>query len=144
MTSKTLYWGIEIPTILFEDENVKSILSDDDNLIKRSKLHCTLLFVGRKQTVEETKYLALENVPCVVYCDALGYSENAAALRVSKIMYGSKELELYDMERPLHITLALAKNVKPKDSIYALIGGGNLKKFQKEIIVNGNITRYTR
>lgn len=143
MVSKTLYWGIKIPDNVFEDEYVREILSSDERLIKKSELHCTLLYVGRKQNDEEARYFELENVPCTVHCDAIGYSDKAAALRVSRIVHEFGDIE-YDMERVLHVTLALGHDVKPKDAVHALIGGGSLIMLPKEMVMHGVVTRYTR
>lgn len=140
----TMYWGIELSTELFNNDVIKSIFESNPNLVPLKKIHSTLLFVGKREGVEEEKdFIPLESKQCKLIIDAYGVSEDALALRVKSITYetedGETKMPAYPNKQQ-HITMGLRVGIPAKDSVLTLLDDKNITPFDIEL--TGTVKRY--
>lgn len=141
----TSYWGIELTNEVFENIVLKELLESNKELIKLEKIHSTLLFVGKVDTMQDkensiAKYVGKE---CKLTIDAIGYSENACALKVKtiKLLDSDDDIPSYAIQQ--HVTVALKKGTAAKDSVLTLTTDkGKIINLAEEIVLNGKVKRY--
>jgi len=142
----TAYWGVDLDMSILDKTEIKEFLELNPLLIKNKKIHCTLLYVGKKEgNVDEEKFKDLEGKEVFVNITGFGHSENAMALQVDLVSYVNDSNEIivvpfFGVQK--HITVALKEGVKAVDSVKTLLGEGTVNNFDSEYIVKGNIKRY--
>jgi hypothetical protein len=142
---RILYIGIDINNKIIDDI-LDSILNDKtkpnflENKTKKEEYHVTLIF---KPTKEEIDQIPSQETKCKIYLEGIGYSENAVAIKVEKILTEREEIVPYFLKKEgiLHITISLAEGIKPVNS-YLAINEGNYDKFEEIICIDGNIKYY--
>lgn len=133
-----IYIGVNIDNKIINDVfKDKSIL---ENKSVKEEFHVTLVFKPKK---EQKDQIPSEGTPCDVFLKGIGSSPDAVAIDVEKILKDSGENVLCFLKEDgiLHITVALAKGIKPANS-YLAITNGTYKKFEKIICVKGYIKYY--
>lgn len=156
--NKTLYWGVSLSNDIYENDIIKTFLSEHTDLIPLPKakppknIHTTLLFVGKKEDERELVYDGLEGTECTVTVDAYGYSDNALALQVESITYLKDgtvtDLPSFPNHGKQHVTLALKEKVMAKDSVKVLLSkdeegnGGTVISFDPKLVLTGYVKRY--
>jgi hypothetical protein len=142
----TAYWGVDLDMNILDKEEIKDFLELNPLLIKNKKIHCTLLYVGKKEgNINEEKFKDLEGKEVFVNITGFGYSKNAMALQVDLVSYVNDNSEIESVSFfgiQKHITVALKEGVKAVDSVKTLLGEGTLNVFKNEYIVKGGIKRY--
>jgi hypothetical protein len=133
-----IYIGVNI-----DNEIIKDVFKDKSILENKSvkeEFHVTLVFKPKKVQKDQ---IPSEGTLCKVYLEGFGYSLDAVAIKVEKILTDSGENVLCFLKEDgiLHITVALAEGIKPANS-YLAITNGTYKKFKKIICVNGYIKYY--
>jgi hypothetical protein len=120
------------------ESSLDSSFLEDKN--KKKEFHVTLSFKPKK---EQKDQIPNEETPCDVYLEGIGYSNDAIALKVEKILTNSGENvpSFLKEDGILHITIALAENIKPANS-YLAITDGTYKKFEEILCIKGNIKYY--
>ena len=142
----TAYWGVDLDMSILDKIEIKEFLESNPLLIKNKKIHCTLLYVGKKESnINEEKFKDLEGKEVFVNITGFGHSENAMALQVDLVSYVNNDNEIiivpfFGVQK--HITVALKEGVKAVDSVKTLLGEGAVINFDSEYIVKGNIKRY--
>lgn len=142
----TAYWGVDLDMSILDKKEIKEFLELNPLLIKNKKIHCTLLYVGKKEgNVDEEKFKDLEGKEVFVNITGFGHSENAMALQVDLVSYVNDSNEIivvpfFGVQK--HITVALKEGVKAVDSVKTLLGEGTVINFDNEYIVKGSIKRY--
>jgi len=137
-----IYIGVNIDNKIIKDV-FKDIFKDksilDDKSVKE-EFHVTLVFKPKK---EQKDQIPCEGTPCKVYLEGFGYSTDAVAIKVEKILTDSGENVPFFLKEDgiLHITIALAEGIKPANS-YLAITNGTYEKFKKIICVKGSIKYY--
>lgn len=132
-----IYIGISI-----NNESIQTLVDNSklDKKTVKDEFHVTLVF---KPTEENKNKIPKEGTLCKVHLGGIGYSEDAIAVSVQKILTESGEEVNYFLKDDgiLHITIALADGIKPVNS-YLAIKNGNYTEFERVIIVDGVITYY--
>jgi hypothetical protein len=141
-----IYIGVNIDNKIIKDvfkDVFKDIFKDksilDDKSIK-DEFHVTLVFKPKK---EQKDQISCEGTSCKVYLEGFGYSPDAVAIKVEKILRDSGEDVPCFLKEDgiLHITVALAEGIKPANS-YLAITNGTYEKFKKIIYIEGSIKYY--
>lgn len=131
---KTLYWGVfvdEIDRILNLGLVNKELKKNKHLAPKIDELHCTMLFV--KNGVDETPYKEYENKKVDLIITHVAYDKKIMALRVNPTFP-------CDNKHP-HITLALAKGVRPVYSNQMLENPIEDIKLFKPFVIKGTVIR---
>ena len=147
----TSYWGIELTNEVFENKILKELLESNKELIKLEKIHSTLLFVGKVDTMQDKENLIAKYVgkECKLTIDAIGYSENACALKVKNIKLleadsadsAGSDIPSYATQQ--HVTVALKKGTVAKDSVLTLTTDkGKIINLEEELALKGKVKRY--
>ena len=139
----TLYWGIPVDTniinnLISTNETIQNMIKEH-NLVIRQSFHVTLLFVGKKVNESEQLFVPLTNTVCEIEIDAIGYSTDAIALRVSNIK-GDSDVPFFGKQK--HITIALKNGVLPVDSVNTLLGQGTILELPERITISGKVRKY--
>ena len=141
----TSFWGIELNNDIIQNTIIQEILQDNPHLIPLNKIHSTILYVGKKINDNEQKYIPYENKKCKIYISHVGFSDDAIALKIDKIIL-TETLEKMPSDAVIqHVTIALKKGIPAKDSIKTLEHNevnNNYIKFNELIELEGNVKRY--
>jgi len=141
-----IYIGVNIDNKIINDvfkDVFKDVIKDKsffDDKTEKDEFHVTLVFKPKK---EQKDQIPCEGTSCKVYLEGFGYSPDAVAIKVEKILTDNEENVSSFLKKDgiLHITVALAEGIKPADS-YLAITNGTYKKFKKIICVEGYIKYY--
>jgi hypothetical protein len=136
----TMYWAVELDNSVFDNEEIKIFLDEHPNLIKLSKIHSTLLFVGKKINKDEEIFLSFVGKECCVTIDSFGHSDNAMALNVKSMTCDNIDVPSFATRQ--HVTMALKEGVSAKDSVNTLLGDGTVKLLSTNITIMCNVKRY--
>lgn len=136
--NKTAYWGIELPTI--QNDILDVALKANTNLVPLTKIHSTLLYVGKKDNENEKLFVEHESKECVLTITSFGISEFALCLKVDSIVFTDNKTEVPTCATIQHVTYALSEGTKAMDSINAL--KVNIIKFDRPIEVTGTVKRF--
>jgi hypothetical protein len=139
----TSYWGVQLDNTLFDNLIIKQVLSDNKELIPLTKIHSTLLYVGKKEgNLDEEIIRPFENKKCLVTIDAFGSSEDALSMRVESII--SDNIDIPSFATKQHITTALKQGIQAKDSVNTLLGceGSKITFVHPKIVLEGIVKRY--
>lgn len=141
----TMYWGVMLNNDIFQNVMIQSELTSNPALIPLTKIHSTILFVGKKETEElqlsEMSLVPLLDQTCQVIVSGYGVTENALALAVDTINYNDQSLPVYPAKK-LHVTMALKKGISAKDSVEVFFdAGGKIVTFDEPIILQGIVKR---
>jgi len=136
-----VYIGVEI-----KKENLDFIFKTIDpsifeNKIKKEEYHVTLVFKPNK---EEKDKIFPEGTLCKIYLEGYGYSKDAVAIKVKKIITEENKEEVpcfVKKDGIPHITLALAKEIKAANSYLSIIEG-TYEKLDELKCINGIIKYY--
>lgn len=141
-----LYWGIKLGLEAFEHPVIKEHLNNKPNLIKRTQIHSTLLYMRGYPNSKEEMIIPFEGKKCKVVIDALGISDYGCALRVTSITCCEEENEeiipSFPNQNQQHITMALRYGVRPVNSVYTLLGEGEIVELNEDLILYGIVHRY--
>ena len=126
-------------------DNIKRIIEyiisnsylENKNLNK--EFHVTLVF---KPTEEQKNEIPIEGTECNIYLEGYGYSNDAVAIKVEKIVTNTGIDVKYFLKEDgiLHITIALAECIKPVNSYLAI--KNTYIKFEEIICIKGYIKYY--
>ena len=126
-------------------DNIKYIIEyiisnsylENKNLNK--EFHVTLVF---KPTEEQKNEIPIEGTECNIYLEGYGYSNDAVAIKVEKIVTNTGIDVKYFLKEDgiLHITIALAECIKPVNSYLAI--KNTYIKFEEIICIKGYIKYY--
>ena len=141
----TMYWGVMLDTGIFQKKEIQDALSSHPELIPLSKIHSTILFVGKKNTEElqqqEARLAPFEGQQCEVIISGFGMTENALALSVESITYCGQPMPTFPPKK-LHVTMALKKGIAAKDSVEVFFTeGATIVKFEEPIVLHGTVKR---
>lgn len=143
---KTLFWGIEIKKDqILSHPKINQILSENPTLIPLKSMHSTLLYVGRKDDIDECMFAPFRFKKCRLVVSSFGFSENAMALKVDSMKFTEDSLsstEIPTYATTQHITVALADGVKAVDSVKTLQGEGKKVIFDIPLILDGTLMCY--
>jgi hypothetical protein len=141
----TSYWGVELRNEIFNNVTISNILKEYPSLVPLDRLHCTLLYVGKKECDNEKVFVPFERRVCKVFVDAVAYSEDALVLRVKRVTYkeGDNILDMQHFQDQLHVSLAVnkSKGVQTKNSVDAF-ASGTITEFDTEIVLTGKVKRF--
>jgi len=138
-TQKVLYIGVNIDSDKINRILLEYILPHFlENKTLKSEFHSTLEFKPK----DISAHLP-DETPCNIIIEGYGFSPDAIAFKVAKILtIDDVEIKHILKEDGIpHITIALANGINAADS-YLAIRDGTYIKFEKPIIVNGNIKYY--
>jgi hypothetical protein len=145
----TLFWGVDVDMGDFPDNHELIEHADRHGLIRKNEYHITVLFLGGSCNPEkEQKYLDIEGKKCEVVTSSYGKASNAIAIKVDSMVYidehGNKIPIPSDQEEHncSHITVALDKNTKPKDSVKILNDINNIVELKSPVVLYGKVKRY--
>lgn len=145
----TAYWGIELDNTAFEYSSIKEYLESNPHLVKLQKIHLTLLYVGKVNTMKDKEDTIAPYVGknCKLTIDAFGCSDIACALRVKNITLCDDAyivVPSYTIQQ--HITMALKVGTPAKDSVLTLTtpdtNNGKVVMLPEELVLMGTIKRY--
>ena len=143
---KTVYWGIEvdIATILAHEPVAKS-LTENPQLVPLKKMHTTLLFVGRKEDERDKLFLPYKDQMCQISVNAHGLSQDALALRVSKLEFVDDTIKGDAVPAypniAQHVTVALKDGVKAVESVKSF-AEGVMVDYDSDLVLTGKLTQY--
>ncbi len=138
---KTLYWSIQLDTnTILNHELIKKSLDSNKQLVPLTHMHSTLLYVGRKDDNREKIFEQYKDKLCNVTVTCHGVSNDALALKVSKLEFADTYLtdKVPTFATIQHVTVALNKDVKAVDSIKSF-SEGNVVDYDDEFVLNGKI-----
>lgn len=151
-TEKTLFWGLQIndsdrdrlcnvrQAPLSADDaalnTLHAVLRSHPTFRVSANMHCTMLFVGRRDGLDESKYAAMQGSVLSLAATAVVHDDKAIALVLNKTFPCANE--------HAHITVALADKV---ESVYSneMIGRAlsssatrpHMIQFEKPIVLSG-------
>lgn len=133
---KIIFISVDINTDIIDDiiKLMDKHILEDKFLNK--EFHITLAY---KPTEEERYSIPDEGTECKIYIEGYGYSNDAVACKVDKILTNTDKNVNYFLKDDgvLHITIALAENIKPVDSYLAI--KDTYVKFEEIICIKGYI-----
>ena len=138
---KTMYWGVDLTHELPKLHKVlEKELKENADLIPLTEIHSTLLFVGKKPTPNEDKYFNLEGKMATLEITGFGLSEDAIAMDVKSIKLSEDDTVVPTHAEKQHITMALSKGTKAKDSVLTLLNDPVMTI--ETLTLTGKIHRY--
>lgn len=141
----TAYWAVELSNDAFEHGPIKTYLESNPHLVKLGKIHSTLLYVGKVDTMKDKEDMISQHVGknCVLTVDAFGCSEDACALRVKSVKLCDSNENVPSFATQQHVTLALKVGVPAKDSVLTLTKDGSTPTvLPEELLLYGTVKRY--
>jgi len=134
----TAYWGIRVDSSdILNNIEIKTFLETHKELIPLTKMHSTLLFVGKKICADEIVFEPHKDKIYSLTINQFGYNDNALAIEVANI---NPSVPTFAIKQ--HITVALKTGEKAVNSVKTLIGEGNIITLEKPLIINGIVTKY--
>ena len=143
---KTVYWGIEVNIApILAHEPVAISLTENPQLVPLKKMHTTLLFVGRKEDERDKLFLPYKDQMCQISVNAHGLSQDALALRVSKLEFVDDTIKGDAVPAypniAQHVTVALKDGVKAVESVKSF-AEGVMVDYDSDLVLTGKLTQY--
>lgn len=141
----TAYWAVELSNEAFEHGSIKAYLDANPHLVKLTKIHSTLLYVGKVDSMQDKEDTIAQHVGknCALVVDAFGCSDEACALRIKSISLCDTNETVPSFAVQQHVTLALKVGTPAKDSVLTLTKECSVPTvLPTELVLYGTVKRY--